>query len=148
MNKIMTEPQRVLYGERLKEMRKTRGYTLETLAATVKTSKQTLSNIEKGKYKSVNVELLNSLASNLSCTADYLIGLSKEPHKTAPIDGIEYINPIIFEYTAAPLKNRLFDLCGGDNIELLDKMVTFLEKAPAKYKKAFGEFLDSFTKLI
>lgn len=148
MNKVVTEGQIKLYAERLTTMRKERGYTLEALAVLVNSNKQTLFNIEKEKYKSVNIGLLNDLAKNLYCTADYLIGLSDDPHKTAPKDGVEFINPIFFEFTATPLKNRLFDLCGAADIELIGKIVTFLEKAPKKYKKAFGEFLDSFTKLL
>ena len=149
MNKIVSDNQLISYSVRLRKIRLEKKYTLESLAKMVNSNKQTLWNIENKAYKSVNIGLLNALAKNLYCTTDYLLGLSEDPHKTAPKDGqngSELIIPITFDHPAASLTTRLIDLC-GTNIDILSKIVTYLEIAPAKHKKLLEVFLDAFIKM-
>lgn len=147
MRNKATEMQIKTYARRLKNLRIKRGYTLSSLAVLVNSNKQTLSYIENRHYKSIDLTLLEALAKNLDCTTDYLLGSSGTPHKTAEKNGMTYIIPIRYETTATPIKNRLYELC-GDNIGLLAKIVTFLDDAPVKYKKAFEICLDTFIDLI
>lgn len=53
-----------LLGNRIKELRKSRGYTQETLAQDAGISDKYLSEVERGECK-VSVEVLNKVASGL-----------------------------------------------------------------------------------
>lgn len=150
MNKIVSPQTIEIYAKRLHNRRIDKGYTLQALASCINTTKQNLSDIENRKIKSINTEILTQLAKHLDCSKDYLIGESDITYKSAPIDGkagTELIIPAEFTYPGARLKNRLFEL-NGENIVLLNKIVTFLEKSDKPHREIFNRFLDSCLDLI
>lgn len=64
--------------ERLKLVRKERGFTQDDLAKKVNTQKTTISNYETG-YSTPSNEMLIDLAQALNVSSDYLLGLSDNP---------------------------------------------------------------------
>lgn len=81
------------FGERVRKLRLDRELTQTELGINVGVHKQTISNIENGKTKFTNRELVERFAYALCCTHDYLLGLSDEPTKLS--NGL--IQPISFE---------------------------------------------------
>lgn len=64
---------------RIKERRKMKHLTQKELAEKVLVSPQVISNWERG-YTSPNGGDLSRLAATLDCSADFLLGLTNEPH--------------------------------------------------------------------
>ncbi len=68
-------------GDRLKNLRIQKGFTQEQLGNLVGLTKQAISRMEKNKNKYSDNELIKRIAFHLSCTPDYLLGLSNDKHK-------------------------------------------------------------------
>ena len=64
---------------KLKELRKSKGLTLDELAIIVGTSKQTISRYEKGIISNIPPEKVESLATALDTTPSELMGWDDEP---------------------------------------------------------------------
>ena len=64
---------------KLKELRKSKGMTLDELAALIGTSKQTIHRYETGAIANVPPEKVESLASALGSTPSELMGWDEEP---------------------------------------------------------------------
>ena len=62
-----------VFGKRLKELRKSNGYTIEQFADMVGISKSTLGYYENDK-RMPDIEILARIADTLNVNADYLIG--------------------------------------------------------------------------
>ena len=60
------------YGERVRDTRKERGFTQETLADALNVSREFITRIEKGRNL-CSFEFFISLAVLLDCSADYLL---------------------------------------------------------------------------
>lgn len=71
--------------QRLRQSRKSKGYTQDDLAKIVKTKKTTISNYETG-YSSPSNEMLIDLADVLDTNTDYLLGRTEDPAPTRPLD--------------------------------------------------------------
>lgn len=63
-----------LFTERLKEVRKEKGWTQKQLAAAINTTDDSIYSWEKGRSEP-SIELLHKLCKVLEVSADYLIGL-------------------------------------------------------------------------
>lgn len=66
-----------LLGNRIKELRKSRGYTQETLAQDAGISDKYLSEVERGECK-VSVEVLNKVASGLHIDLHDLVNFESQ----------------------------------------------------------------------
>lgn len=69
----------MLYGKRVKELRKNIGLTQEQFGKKIGKSTQAISRIERGNPKPVKSDTLEILAESLNTTTDYLLGLSDLP---------------------------------------------------------------------
>ena len=69
---------------RIKELRKARGWKQDDLARELQTSRQAVGNYETG-FRSPDVETILRLCDILGCSADYLLGRSdlQDPQLTA-----------------------------------------------------------------
>lgn len=67
-----------MISEKLKEMRKAKGYTLDMLAEAIGTSKQTISRYESGAITNIPPEKVQALAKALSTTPSELMGWDSE----------------------------------------------------------------------
>lgn len=67
-----------MLSEKLKEMRKAKGYTLDMLAEAIGTSKQTISRYESGAITNIPPEKVQALAKALSTTPSELMGWDNE----------------------------------------------------------------------
>lgn len=65
------------FGNRLKEMRKNKGATLEKMAEDLKTTQATLSRYENN-LSEPNITFLKEIANYLNTSTDYLLGLDNK----------------------------------------------------------------------
>lgn len=68
-----------MFRERLKAIRKSKGYTMRTAAEALDTPFSTYSKYESGE-RSPDLATLAKLAVFFQCSSDYLIGLADHPH--------------------------------------------------------------------
>jgi len=68
----------MLFGEKLKELRKREGLTQEALAAEMDITKRTLINYESGRCYPKQTEIIMRLAKRFSVSADYLMSEADE----------------------------------------------------------------------
>lgn len=76
------------FGERLKELRKSRGFTQEYVGEKLSYTKQSINKIEKGKNKKIPVDKLNFISNLFSISVAYLLGLIDDD--SVHIDKSEY----------------------------------------------------------
>ncbi len=67
-------------GERVKAVRKAKGYTREQFAEIISVSTRFLADVEGGKV-GVSISTLKNIAIALNTSTDYLIGISDEENK-------------------------------------------------------------------
>lgn len=65
-------------GDRLKNERENKGFTMSALGEAIGVAKQTINSYEKGE-KQPTISNLIKLCEVLDCSSDYLIGLSDDP---------------------------------------------------------------------
>lgn len=70
------------FGRRVVTLRKEMQLTQKELAETIHISQQALYRIEKGKNKTIPIDVTLGLMMKLQCTQDYLYGLSDRPGLT------------------------------------------------------------------
>ncbi len=68
----------MLFGEKVKELRKKEGLTQEALAAELDITKRTLINYETGRCYPKHSEIVMQLAKRFSVSADYLMSEADE----------------------------------------------------------------------
>ena len=66
----------LIITERLKDLRKKRGLTLETLSEATKISRSALGTYETGEFKDISPFSVVTLAKFYGVTTDYLMGVS------------------------------------------------------------------------
>ena len=76
------------FGERLKELRKSRGFTQEYVGEKLSYTKQSINKIEKGKNKKIPVDKLNFISNLFSISVEYLLVLIDDD--SVHIDKSEY----------------------------------------------------------
>jgi XRE family transcriptional regulator of biofilm formation len=67
-----------MVGERIKELRKKKGYSISELAKYAGVSKSYLSYIERNVQKNPSLQFLAKLAKTLDTTIEYLLGQDSE----------------------------------------------------------------------
>lgn len=65
------------FGQKMREVRKMRKYSLSEVGDAIGSSKQQLSLYERGK-RSPNAKMIRNIALALDVSADYLLGLTDE----------------------------------------------------------------------
>lgn len=70
-------------GERIKELRQEKGYTLLQLAEQIGVSEATMQRYESGKIKSISPDTLSKLADALGTTGSWLLGEHEQTAKNA-----------------------------------------------------------------
>lgn len=115
------------FYDRLVYIRKKRGLTQKNLAEILNISPTCLNYWEKGKTEP-NVEMIKKISESLDVSADYLLGLSEEEHRTVPFDKADEIVP---DY-----KNEKF-ISGFELIswteEELKNLLNFMDKKNINY---------------
>jgi Predicted transcriptional regulators len=66
------------FSERLKELRSSKGLTMEQLGKEIGSTKGTISNLENGNKKP-SLDMLIKLANYFNISIDYLVGRTDEP---------------------------------------------------------------------
>ena len=72
------------FGERVKTVRGTYGWTRRALAKKAGLNEFHLANVERGKRLHVEGDTILKLAQALGVSADYLIGLTDDPTPRTP----------------------------------------------------------------
>lgn len=70
-------------GDRLRAMRKMRGLTLQDMADRLGVARSTYAGYESD-YRQPPLEILHQIAEVLKTSADYLLGLTNNPHPKEP----------------------------------------------------------------
>lgn len=73
------------FGDKLKDLRKARGFSQQELASRLGVHKNAISNYEQGK-RVPTADVLYAVASLFNVSTDYLLGFEKP--KVLPIDGL------------------------------------------------------------
>ena len=93
---------KALLGQRIKEARLDREYTINDLAQCIGLNKSTVSRYERGEIENPKIPVIESIANELHVNPSWLIGKSEDKSYTPP--GVKkpifYVNNIF-----APLKN-------------------------------------------
>jgi transcriptional regulator with XRE-family HTH domain len=94
---ICMDPRRTGFGERLRDLRKKRGLTQEELAKRADVGRHmTISDYERSKKKSPNIEIVSRIAGVLDTTVDWLLhGDFASAEQTE--------NPALAEFIGSPL---------------------------------------------
>lgn len=127
-------------AENLKKRRKELNLTQEKAADSALTSKQVISNLERGFTKNVSYQMLKALSCTLKCTEDYLTGSSSDPAldkdglkqilwripKAPPLE--EQVQNINTNLTEA--LEKLDDETCKSSLDILKTLVNYLKKSP------------------
>jgi len=73
-----------LIGDRIKEMRLQKRYSITRLAEKAQISKSYLSQIEKGSNSNPSLQMLHKIAASLGTSVDYLIDETNEHVEATP----------------------------------------------------------------
>lgn len=82
-------------NEKLREMRKIKGYTQLQVSEKIGIERSSYSLYELGK-RSPDYETLNKIADLFNCTTDYLLGRSEEPNLVNYDTGVDYEGDRVF----------------------------------------------------
>jgi transcriptional regulator with XRE-family HTH domain len=77
-----------LFGERLRQMRKKRGLTLQDMADKLGVARSTYAGYESN-YRQPPIEILAQMAEILKTSADYLLGLTDNPYPKDPTRNVK-----------------------------------------------------------
>lgn len=152
----------VVFGKRLKELRKANGYTIEQFADMVGISKSTLGYYENDK-RMPDIEILVRIADTLNVNADYLIGRTNTTAQKGKMKtvceftglsdcAVEYLSELVKnkDYAKLSIINHLFhELCedydfynGEDEVSsVLGSLFRYFEKF-SKWENAWEDFVD------
>jgi transcriptional regulator with XRE-family HTH domain len=77
-----------LIGERLRQIRKNRGLTLQDMADKLGVARSTYSGYESN-YRHPPLEILTQIAEILKTSTDYLLGLTENPYPKEPTRNVK-----------------------------------------------------------
>ena len=139
-------------GERIKDLRKNRGWRQKDLADKVNVSPQVISNWER-EYSYPDHDDLARLSEVLEVTSDYLLGKSFSYKMTAAEEDEVLKNQAQAAYEEYRKNNPsdeddlgLAFISGGKVEELTDDEAEYLEKSLEEYRKLKAKFLKDKNK--
>ena len=109
-------------GDRIRELRKSKGITQEELAKLLSTTKQTISKYEKGIVTNIPSDRVEAMAKILDTTPEYILGWeeTKKPATTITLYGLSAMQKRLVDFT-----QRVPD----DKADMILRVITIL---PAK----------------
>lgn len=117
-------------AERLKDLRKDRGLTLEALAEAVNISKSALGTYETGELKDISPFSIVKLAKFYGVTTDYLMGVSNlEKEPDAEIQALRLTNEALKVLHDGHFSGKLLSevICHSDFPRLMTDMEIFVD---------------------
>lgn len=117
--------------ERLKDLRKKRGLTLEALAETTKISKSALGTYETGDFKDISPFSIVKLAEFYGVTTDYLMGVSNlEKESDAEVRDLRLTNEALDMLKSGRFSGKLLSevICHRDFPRLMTDMEIFVDR--------------------
>ena len=117
-------------AERLKDLRKKRGLTLEALAEATKISRSALGTYETGEFKDISPFSIVTLAKFYGVTMDYLMGVSNlEKEADAEIQELRLTNEALNVLKSGHFSERLLSevICHCDFSRLMTDMEIFVD---------------------
>lgn len=116
--------------ERLKDLRKKRGLTLEALSETTKISRSALGTYETGEFKDISPFSIVKLAKFYGVTTDYLMGVSNlEKEANAEIQELRLTNEALNVLKSGHFSGKLLSevICHNDFPQLMTDMEIFVD---------------------
>jgi transcriptional regulator with XRE-family HTH domain len=99
-----------MFSKRLKQLRKTRKFSMQEVADTVGVAKSTYAGYESG-YRQPTLEAIQVIAKKLRTTADYLLGLTEYPDQVEPSNNAkELLNHEQLHWDGIPLEREDLEL--------------------------------------
>lgn len=95
-------PDTTTYGELVRKYRGEANLTIEQLAQSVGMTRQSMSDIEKGRRAQIDVELMYMIAISLGCSIDNLIGKAEKRGEILGINSLEELEAGIKGAVYAP----------------------------------------------
>lgn len=94
-------------GERIKEARGKKGYSLEDVAKLVGTSRQTINRYETGIIKNIPTDVIERLSVALGVTPAYLMGWDEEGATKKDDEKDKAIEKLLFDIAKLTPENRV-----------------------------------------
>ncbi|WP_251317706.1 helix-turn-helix domain-containing protein [Flintibacter muris] len=116
--------------ERLKDLRKKRGLTLEALSEATKISRSALGTYETGEFKDISPFSIVKLAKFYGVTTDYLMGVSNlEKEADAEIQELRLTNEALNVLKGGHFSRKLLSevICHNDFPRLMTDMEIFVD---------------------
>jgi len=99
-----------MFAKRLKQLRKTRKYSMQEVADTVGVAKSTYAGYESG-YRHPTLDAIQIIAKKLHTSTDYLLGLTDYPDQLEPSNNAkELLNHQQLHWDGIPLKQEDLEL--------------------------------------
>ncbi|PZD97741.1 transcriptional regulator [Paenibacillus sambharensis] len=99
-----------MFAKRLKQLRKTRKFSMQEVADTVGVAKSTYAGYESG-YRQPTLETIQLIAKKLNTSADYLLGLTDYPETMEPTSNAkELLNHQQLHWDGVPLEEEDLEL--------------------------------------
>lgn len=79
-----------MFAKRLKQLRKTRKFSMQEMADAVKVAKSTYAGYESG-YRQPTLETMQAIAKKLNTSTDYLLGITDHSEPSEPTNNARVI---------------------------------------------------------
>ncbi len=137
--------------ERLKDLRKKRGLTLETLAEATKISRSALGTYETGEFKDISPFSIIKLARFYGVTTDYLMGVSNlEKETDVEIQELRLTNEALNVLKSGHFSGRLLSevICHSDFPRLMTDMEIFVDRIASMQIDSLNFFMGTMRNTV
>ena len=137
--------------ERLKDLRKKRGLTLEALAEATKISKSALGTYETGDFKDISPFSIVKLAEFYGVTTDYLMGVSNlEKEADAEVRDLRLTNEALNVLKSGRFSGKLLSevMCHRDFTRLMTDMEIFVDRIASMEIDNLNSFMGTMRSTV
>jgi len=125
------------FSQRLKKLRKEKGYTQQELANKLNKSKSTISSYESGR-RNPDINVIRDIANFFNVSADYLIGKSKIRTSNGKIKQAIEDNPELLDFWEQVSKRESVQLMFHQTRDMSDEAI----KSVVQFMKQVEEEAD------
>lgn len=116
-------------AERIDELLRERGISGSRMSADLGMSRSFMTELRKGRAKSVSAETAGRIADYLGVSVDYLLGKDEDSKYSDPLE--RELNGYLEELRSRPDKRMLFSVTKGATKEQVEAIVHMIEELRA-----------------